>query len=325
MSEKKIFLMGLGSVGRNLLSLLVNENFHNAVGKKFVLVGAADSRNIIFDEKGFSPELVLESKTNKALDSAGTVQKKLPGADEVDIFVDMSTASKDGKRELSIYSDYLKAGKSVVTSNKSPLANFWPEIMKLAEEGKGSILYESTVCGGLPLFNMVKSALPEMEISSFRGIVNLTANYILENMRRGGTKEEAINNAIKEGFAETDYFDDVSGLDSARKTVIVANSLFGTQLRLKDQKFEGIESGTEFHKGTRKMLISSIKKTQDGVLAQSRIEDVNESDKFYSLKAKAMAYEIKPILRAPIFVSEDYDGPLETSIGVLSDLISLLN
>ena len=73
------------------------------------------------------------------------------------------------------------------------------------------------------------------------------------------------------------------------------------------------------------MLISSIKKTQDGVLAQSHIEDVNENDKFYSLKEKAMAYEIKPILRAPIFVSEDYDGPLETSMGVLSDLISLLN
>ena len=324
MSKKKVFLLGLGSVGRNLLSLMAKEEFNRTLGQKFILVGAADSKNIIFDERGFSAELVLESKKNKALESTGTALKKLPAPDDVDIFVDMSTASKDGIRELNIYSEYLKAGKSIVTSNKSPLANYWPEIMKLAGEGNGKILYESTVCGGLPLFNMVKSALPGMEILSFRGIVNLTANYILETMRKGGSKEDAIKNAIKEGFAETDYYDDVSGLDSARKTVIVANSLFGTQIRLKDQKFEGIDSNIEFHEKARKMLISSIKRTKNGVLTESRIEDVNGDDQFYSLKEKSMAYEISPRFRSPIFVSEDYDGPVETSMGVLSDIISLL-
>lgn len=324
MSEKKIFLMGLGSVGRNLLSLIGKDNFSGILGKEFFLVGASDSKSIIFEEEGINPEIVLESKKNKALEAAGTVLKKLPGPDEVDIFVDMSTASKDGAREFNIYKEYLKAGKSVVTSNKSPLANFWPEIMHFAKEGNASILYESTVCGGLPLFNMVRSALPGMEILSFRGIVNLTANYILESMRKGGSKEEAIKNAIKEGFAETDYYDDVSGLDSARKTVIVANSLFGTQLRLKDQKFEGIGSSIEFHENRRKMLISSVRRTSNGVLAESRIEEIESGDKFYSLKEKAMAYEINPKLRSSIFVAEDYDGPVETSLGVLSDILSLL-
>ena len=324
MSKKKVFLLGLGSVGRNLLSLMAKEEFNRTLGQKLILIGAADSKNIIFDERGFSPELVLEAKKNKALDSTGTVLKKLPAPEDVDIFVDMSTASKDGIRELNIYSEYLKAGKSIVTSNKSPLANYWSEIMKLAGEGNGNILYESTVCGGLPLFNMVKSALPGMEILCFRGIVNLTANYILETMRKGGSKEDAIKNAIKEGFAETDYYDDVSGLDSARKTVIVANSLFGTQIRLKDQKFEGIDSNIEFHEKTRKMLISSVKRTKNGVLTESRIEEVNGDDPFYSLKEKSMAYEISPRFRSPIFVSEDYDGPVETSMGVLSDIISLL-
>ena len=72
------------------------------------------------------------------------------------------------------------------------------------------------------------------------------------------------------------------------------------------------------------MLISSVKRTKNGVLTESRIEEVNGDDPFYSLKEKSMAYEISPRFRSPIFVSEDYDGPVETSMGVLSDLISLL-
>ncbi|MHB1492135.1 MAG: hypothetical protein ACYCSG_07250 [Thermoplasmataceae archaeon] len=323
MSKKRIFILGLGAVGKNLLLNIKNNTMNFNFDEHFRIIGAADSRCIILAEEGISPEKLLSAKMEGDLENAGSKTGVLPSPDEVDILIDASTASKDGLREMNIYKDFLLAGKSVVTSNKSPLANFWPELMNFSKEGKGNIFYESTVCGGLPLFNMVRYSLHGMKIMQFSGIVNLTANYILEIMRRGGRMDEAIQDAIMEGFAETDYSDDVTGLDSARKSIIISNSLFGTEFRLRNLKYEGITPNIEFENGLRKMLLSTVTRRDDEIVVESRIRNVNKNENFYILGPKSMAYELKPSGRSAIFVSEDFDGPVETSLGVLSDIITL--
>ncbi|MHB8360419.1 MAG: hypothetical protein ACYDAO_04550 [Thermoplasmataceae archaeon] len=323
MNKSRIFILGIGSVGKNLLNLMQTDSFYNNFSNRFTIVGAADSKHIIETNKGVRASDILQSKSDGNLSKIGIELDTIPDPDSVDILVDMSSASKDGKREAQIYKEYLKEGKSVVTANKSPLANFWPEIMEWKREGGGEIRFEATVCGGLPLFNMIKSSLSELKMIYFNGLVNLTSNYVLESMRSGGSIDNAINDAIRDGFAEADYSDDLSGLDSARKTVIVSNALFHTKLRLKDLKYEGIKPDIEFQHGIRTMLLSSIKEENGKVISESMLEQIGPQSKFFGLGPKAMAYELKASGRASIFVSEDFDGPIETSMGVFSDILSL--
>ena len=54
------------------------------------------------------------------------------------------------------------------------------------------------------------------------GIVNGTTNYMLTKMSQNGwSYEEALQEAQKLGFAESDPTADVDGLDAARKVAIL--------------------------------------------------------------------------------------------------------
>ena len=76
----------------------------------------------------------------------------------------------------------LKAGKSVVTSNKELVAEHGYDLLKLAEEHGVSYLFEASVGGGIPIIRPLNQCLAANEISEICGILNGTTNYILSRM-----------------------------------------------------------------------------------------------------------------------------------------------
>ena len=79
-------------------------------------------------------------------------------------------------------SSLLKAGKSVVTSNKELVAAKGYELLQLAEENNVNFLFEASVGGGIPIIRPITQCLAANEIDEIAGILNGTTNFILTMM-----------------------------------------------------------------------------------------------------------------------------------------------
>ena len=139
----------------------------------------------------------------------------------------------------------MKAGKSVVTSNKEVVANFGPELLKIAEENGVRYLFEAIVCGGIPVIHPIGSCLTANDITEVNGILNGTTNYILPQMiNEGKDFATALAEAQEKGYAERDPSADVDGIDTCRKIAILSAIAFGSLVPPDKIKTEGIRNVT---------------------------------------------------------------------------------
>ncbi|MCL4320473.1 MAG: hypothetical protein M1427_04435 [Candidatus Thermoplasmatota archaeon] len=306
---RKLYLAGAGNVSKNLLSLISNLN------SDIKIMGIENSRGQLFSEESLSM-----ADINNFMKSPQDYRKSVNISKmDFDIYVDMRTASKNGERERDDYINLMKNGKHIVTANKSGLANFFPEIGKASSEFDKKLYFEATVAGGLPVFSLIRSSFPSFTVNSFTGVVNLTSNFVMKKVNDGMNLEEAKRKAMEEGVAETDMTDDLDGTDSARKAVIIANSLFHKPMRLKDLKYSGID---ENNIKKNEMLLAKISMNKE-FSVESRVFTLNSEDPFLKLAPMGMACSIGFKERNPVYISEDMDGPLETAGAVLSDILSV--
>ena len=135
----------------------------------------------------------------------------------------------------------LKAGKSVVTSNKELVATHGYDLLQLARENGVSYLFEASVGGGIPILRPLCQCLAANEISSVCGILNGTTNYILTEMvQMGKSFDLALREAQQKGYAEADPTADVEGIDAGRKICILADLCFGKNVPPSSITMEGI-------------------------------------------------------------------------------------
>lgn len=154
----------------------------------------------------------------------------------------------------------LRAGKSVVTSNKEVVANFGAELLDVARERGVRYLFEASVGGGIPIIRPLQTDLASNEILAVSGILNGTTNYILTKMiREGAAFEETLREAQRLGYAEANPAADVEGLDAARKIVILAALAFGKLLDPNKITTKGITGITADHVALAKALGGAVK------------------------------------------------------------------
>ena len=135
----------------------------------------------------------------------------------------------------------LKAGKSVVTSNKEVVANFGTELLDIARKQGVSYLFEASVGGGIPIIRPLREDLASNNVRSVSGILNGTTNYILTRMdAEGASFDDVLKDAQRLGYAEANPAADVEGLDAARKIVILAAMSFGKRIDPNTILCEGI-------------------------------------------------------------------------------------
>ncbi len=135
----------------------------------------------------------------------------------------------------------LKAGKSVVTSNKEVVSTFGVELCRVAAENGVRYLFEASVGGGIPVIRPMINDLASNKITKICGILNGTTNYILTKMRDNGESfADALCAAQKLGYAEANPSADVDGIDAARKIVILAALASGKLISPKSIHTEGI-------------------------------------------------------------------------------------
>ncbi len=222
-----IALLGCGTVGGGVASLLL------------------DQRELLRERTGLTFEIrhVVVRDLKKADRRPGisltTDAMKAILDPEVDIVVELIGGT-------SVASEYiqaaLKAGKPVVTANKSLLAAKGPELFSLARQYSSCIAFEASCGGGIPIINALSHGLIANRIDALVGIVNGTCNFILTQMTRNGwTYAQSLAEAQKLGFAEADPTLDVSGRDAAQKLAVLAGLAFNARIAESDIYIEGID------------------------------------------------------------------------------------
>jgi len=139
----------------------------------------------------------------------------------------------------------LNAGKSVVTSNKELVAEHGSKLLKLAIEKNVNYLFEASVGGGIPVIRPLAQCMTANNIHEIYGILNGTTNYILTDMEKNGADfSQALLDAQKKGYAESDPTADIEGHDTCRKICILSSLAFGRHIYPRQVPTEGITDVT---------------------------------------------------------------------------------
>jgi homoserine dehydrogenase len=222
----RIALIGAGTVGSKVASLMLeqSEDLEARSGAPLVLVGVG-VKDASKSRPGIPKELITA-------DVPGLLAK------DIDIVVEVMGGIEPARTHIL---DAMSRGISVVTANKELLARDGATLAAAAEKNNVDLYYEASVAGAIPLLRPLRESLVGDRVKKILGIVNGTTNYILTKMdETGASFKDALSEAQKLGYAETDPSADVEGNDAAAKAAIVAQLAFHTRVTIDDVYCEGI-------------------------------------------------------------------------------------
>lgn len=210
-----IGLVGMGTVGTGVVRVLQNSADHIArqagrplIVEHVVVQDPKKPRSVELSDKRLSSDL-RNITENPAISVVAVLLGGLEPA-----------------RTISL--ELLRSGKDLVTANKALVAEHGPELFQAAREAGRSIAFEAAIGGGIPIVAAVSECLTGNRISSIRGILNGTSNFILTKMEQEGSNyQDVLRLAQSEGYAEADPTMDVDGTDATQKLAILAHLAFG--------------------------------------------------------------------------------------------------
>ena len=247
---------------------------------------------------------------------------------EVDIIVEVMGGAQPAASYLS---KALSSGKHAVTANKEVMAKFGPDLLELAEHNHVSLLFEASVGGAIPIIGNLSNDLIANRVSSIRGIINGTTNYILTRMSQDHVDFlKALEEAQQQGYAETDPSNDVEGMDAVYKLSIISSLAFRTIVNLADIYCEGITGlqtqdfryAEELGYAIKSLGIASMK----GSSIQARVHPVLLPKEHMLAKVDGVynAVEITGDLCGQVLLHGRGAGKEPTASAVLGDLFEVV-
>ncbi len=231
-----VVILGYGEIGRTLGQLLVRRK----AGRNdppVRVVGVIDRSGFVFDARGLVARrldvLAQWKNQGKSLAAAPGGQPATPAqavafvashALARPVLVD-TTAAETGP----VLAGALKAGMDLVLANKRPLSGAKSErdaLLALAESQGRRIRFEATVGAGLPVLDTYRKLVESGDkVQKIEGCVSGTLGFLFTELSRGKRFSEAVRAAMERRFTEPDPRDDLSGIDVARKALILGRLL----------------------------------------------------------------------------------------------------
>jgi homoserine dehydrogenase len=134
----------------------------------------------------------------------------------------------------------LDRGAAVVTANKQALARD-PSLLAALAARSSRLYCEGAVAAAIPIVRALRESLAGEEIHALRGVLNGTTTYVLGRLEQQRPFDDALRDAQREGFAERDPADDLSGADAAAKLAILCSIAWREPVTLDRVRVRGID------------------------------------------------------------------------------------
>ena len=227
-----LLVLGKGKVGSQLLEQVRQQagSLASDYDISLKVAGVADTRGVAFEEQGLDLSRWREMLAAASPTGPFGVPGGLPVLDRLarlpgPVLVDLTAAAD----LLPVYVEAFRRGIHVVGANKRPVSAPWPERERLfaaRREGHVHFHYETTVGASLPVLDTLKNLVRTGDrVRGLEGALSGTIGYVLGEAEKGTALSLALRWARELGYTESDPRDDLSGIDTARKAVILAREL----------------------------------------------------------------------------------------------------
>lgn len=248
----RVAMMGCGVVGGGVFRRM------KASSDRFEMAKIMVRNTEKYIDQGYKPEM-MTTEINDLL------------ASKPDIFIDVSGGIEPA---LSHTRAMIEAGVHVVSANKQAIAKGGRGLIELAEAKSVELLFSASAGGGMPVLEMCKRE--KGRITRVQALLNGTTNFMLGEISKGRSYEDALADAQEKGFAEADPSNDVNGADAGAKIRLVALLGFDEEITIDDIHRDTIENfnPTEAPKGAIKR-IATVWKDANGFSSRLELRDLS--------------------------------------------------
>ena len=318
MNNIKIAVVGLGTVGSNVVKSIESLNKSNKINQniKFEIIGIS--------AKNKSKKRIIDINKYKWFDDPIDLFNF-----KFDVLIELIGTEKD--ISYNLIKKALSQNINVITANKALLAKYGNELFNIAKNNKVKLLFEAAVAGGIPIINLLKNSIFLNKINHISGILNGTTNFILSQMEKNNCSfDESLKLASDKGYAEQDPTNDIEGIDSAYKITLLSSLCYGIEINHNFSNYSGINNfDKEDIKYAKKLgykikLISESMLIDDQIYIDTSPKLINENHSLARVEGVLNAINIKTDHLKSLFIEGEGAGGKATSSSIIADLYELI-
>ena len=350
--QLNLFVMGVGNVGEKFIEQINQQKKFLKDNLKINLrvIALSNSRKMHFDEDGIdlkSWQSVLENseEANKELFIEKVKKLNLRNS----IFVDI-TANETVSRT---YEHYLRENVAVVTCNKiacSSAFDNYKNLKNLSRKFNSPFLFETNVGAGLPIIDTVKNLVASGDkVNKIQAVLSGSLNFIFNNFDEKSSFHDVVKEAGVQGFTEPDPKIDLSGIDVARKILILIRES-GYQMEIEEIENKSFLPAACMETADNEDFFKSLiehKSHFEGILAEAKEKDsrlkfvaqfengkasvglqfIPKDHPFYNLEGKdnIVLFYTDRYVDQPLLIKGAGAGAAVTASGIFADVIRIGN